>query len=180
MSPSSRFTGAALFTFGASLLVNGCAHSAKSVSFKFVQMAGESAGTVEEGKYEVTSGETVFVDAKPIEPLAAPIYPTGSSKPDNGAVTIRVRIVVGADGRVEEVGRSMADLAPPTAFSRECFEAVKDAVARWRFEPAQLAVVRPQPNGRPVIVSSTPTERPFEIAVTFSSSGRVMSDFSKK
>jgi hypothetical protein len=175
-----RFSKAVLLTFMASLAAISCAHSAKTVSFKFVHPAGGAAGPVDAGKYEIKRGETVFVDAKPIEPLATPSYPTGSPKPNADSVTIVVKMVVGADGRVEDIGRSMADLSVSTPFSQECFEAVKDAVARWRFEPAQIAVVEPQANGRPRIVSSTPTERRFEIAITFSSSGRVVPDFSKR
>ena len=175
-----QFSKALLLTFIASWFAIGCAHSTKSVSFKFVELAAGPAGTLNADKYEITRGQTVFVDAKPIEPLATPNYPTGSRKPNGDPVTIVVKFVVGADGRVEEIGKSIADFSAPTPFTRECFDAVTDAVARWRFEPAQLAVVEPQANGRPLIVSSTPTERRFEIAVTFSSSGRVVPDFSKR
>lgn len=157
-----------------------CAHSAKSVSFKFVEASAGAAGTLDADKYEITRGETAFVDARPIEPLATPNFPSGFLKPNDDPVTIVVKIVVGADGRVEEMGKSLADFSAPTPFARACFEAVTDAIAQWRFEPAQIAVVEPQAKGRPRIVSSMPTERRFEIAVTFSSSGRVVPDFSKK
>jgi hypothetical protein len=157
----------------------GCARSAKHVAFKFVQPAAAPAVAPNAGTMAVKHGETVFVDAKPIQPLATPIYPAGSRKSDaDPVVTVVMRIVVAADGRVEDMGRSIADLSVPTPFYQECFEAVANAVAQWRFEPAQLAVVRPQPDGRPLIVSSTPTERRFEIAVTFSSSGRVAPEVS--
>jgi hypothetical protein len=174
-----RLPKALSLVFIAPLFALSCAQTAKTVSFKFVQPTALSAGTTDEQKYEIAPGETVFVDAKPIEPLASPNYPTGSSKRDGDSVTVVVRIVVGADGRVEEVRRSIIDFSLFTPFSSECFEAVKEAVAQWRFEPAQLAVVKPQSNGRPLIVSSTPTERPFEIAFTFSASGRVARDFFK-
>lgn len=175
-SDTMRFSKALFLIFIASFFAMSCAHSAKSVSFKFVAPASGPAVTPDAEKLEVKRGETIFVDAKPIEPLATPIYPTGSRKPNADPVTIVVKIVVGADGRVEDIGRSIADLSLPTAFSQECFEAVTNAVAQWRFEPALLAVVEPQANGRPRIISSTPTERRFEIAVTFSSSGRVAPD----
>jgi len=162
----------------AALFAISCAHSAKSVSFKFVELAAVPAVALDADKLEIKRGQTVFVDARPIQPLATPNYPTGSRKPNAVPVTIVVKIVVGADGRVEDIGRSIADLSVPTAFSQECFEAVTNAIAQWRFEPAQIAVVEPQANGRPLIISSTPTERRFEIAVTFSSSGRVAPDFS--
>src|SRR5215207_144018 len=107
----------------ATLLSIGCARSGKSVSFKFVPPASGPAGPVDSSKYEITRGETVFVDAKPIEPLATAAYPADYPKPKTAAVTIIVNIVVGADGRVEDIARSMADLSEPTPFSRECFEA---------------------------------------------------------
>jgi len=175
-----HFSKAVLLTFVASWFAISCAHPAKNVSFTFVELAAGPAGTADADKYNISSGETVFVDARPIEPLATPLYPTGYPKPNADPVTIVVKFVVGADGRVEEIGRSIADFSVPTPFSGECFESVKDALAQWRFEPAQIAVVKPQANGRPLIVSSTPTERRFEIAVTFSSSGRVVPDFSKR
>jgi hypothetical protein len=179
-SDAMQLLRALVLAFAASLFAFGCGHSAKSVSFKFVAPAAGAAGTLEAEKYEITQGETVFVDARPIEPLATPVYPAGSRKRGADAVTIVVKIVVGADGRVEEIGKSIADLSVPTSFSQECFEAVTEAIAQWRFEPARLAVVKSQANGRPLIISSTPTERRFEIAVTFSSSGRVVPDFSKR
>ena len=175
-----RFSTTLILAFIASSFAMGCAHSAKSVSFKFVAPASGPAGTPNADKLEVKRGETVFVDAKPLEPLATPIYPATSRKPHADPVTIVVKIVVGADGRVEDIGKSIADLSLPTAFYQECFEAVTNAIAQWRFEPALLAVVEPQANGRPRIVSSTPTERRFEIAFTFSPSGRVVPDFSKR
>jgi hypothetical protein len=175
-----QFSKTLVLTFIASWVAISCTHSAKRVSFKFVELAAGPAGAADAERYTITRGETVFVDAKPIEPLATPIYPTGSPKPSADPVTVVVKFVVGADGRVEEIGRSIADFTVPTPFSGECFEAVKDALAQWRFEPAQIAVVKPQANGRPLIVSSTPTERRFEIAVTFSSFGRVVPDFSQR
>ena len=168
-----RFSTALFIAVLASLFAIGCTHSARSVSFKFVDPAAGPTGAVAADNHEITRGETVFVDAKPIEPLALPNYPTGLPQTNADPVTIVVRFLVGADGRVEEIGRSIADFSVPTPFSRACFEAVTEAVARWRFEPAQLAIVHPQANGRPLIVSSSPTERRFEIAVTFSPSGRV-------
>lgn len=175
-----QLSKALLLTFIAAWFASGCGHSAKKVSFKFVQPVAGPTVAADADKVEIKRGETVFVDARPIEPLAAPNFPAGSRKANADPVTIVVKIVVGADGRVEDVGRSLADLAVPTAFSQECFEAVTEAIAQWRFEPAQLAVVEPQANGRARIISSTPTERRFEVAFTFSSSGRVVRDFSKK
>ena len=175
-----RLSPTRLLVFLASGLAIGCAHSAKSVAFKFVPPAGTPTAAAGADRMEIKRGETVFVDAKPIEPLATPIYPSGARPAKSEAVTIVVKIVVGADGRVEDIGRSLADLSVPTPFAQACFEAAKAAVNQWRFEPAQIAVVAPQANGRPLIVSSTPTERRFEVAITFSSSGRVVPDFAKK
>jgi hypothetical protein len=179
LKSAMRFSTTFIPTFIAFSFAMGCAHSAKSVSFKFVAPPPGPAVTPNADTLEVRRGETVFVDAKPIEPLATPVYPAGSRKPHAESVTIVVKIVVGADGRVEDMGKSMADLSLPTAFYQECFEAATNAIAQWRFEPAMLAVVEPQANGRARSVFSTPTERRFEVAFTFSSSGRVVPDFSK-
>lgn len=175
-----RFTNVTFLLPIAPLLALGCAHSAKLVSFKFVELQAAPAATVDSDKYKIERGDTVFVDAKPNEPLTVPHYPTGLPKPSADSVTITVRIVVGAGGSVEDIQRSFADLSIPTPFSQACFESVKTAVVQWKFEPAQIAVVKPQANGRPLIVSSTPTDRPFEIAFTFSSSGRVAPDWSRR
>jgi hypothetical protein len=156
----------------AACLTLGCAQPAKTVSFKFVAVTVPPTRTTDPSQYQVKQGETVFVDARPIEPLATPSFPAAAPQRGAEPVTIVVKIVVGADGRVDDVQRSLADFSGPTPFARECFEAVKAAVAQWKFEPAELAVVRPQANGRPLIVSSTPTERTFEIAFTFSPNGK--------
>ena len=92
-------------------LATGCAHPAKTVSFKFVDLRAEPTGTIEPRKYEVKRGETVFVDAKPIEPLATPGFPVGAQKPGADPITIVVKLAVGADGRVENIQRSLADFA---------------------------------------------------------------------
>ena len=177
--PHREFFNRAISVSVAMLLATGCTHSAKTVSYKFVALPS-AAGTGNSDKFEVKRGDTVFVDAKPIEPLALPVYPTDLPKPSDDSVTIVIRIIVGPDGTVEDIRRSMADFSPPTPFSRACFESAKHAVAQWKFEPALVAVVAPQTNGRPLILSSTPTDRPFEIAFRFSSSGQVAPDFSKR
>lgn len=162
------------------MLVAGCTHAAKTVSFKIVQPATPASEAEDTNKYKVKRGDTVFVDARPIEPLALPAYPTDVPKSAEDSATVVVKIVVGVEGTVEDIQRSMTDFSLPTPFARACFDAIKEAVARWKFEPAMIAVVTPQENGRPLILSSTPTDRPFEIAFTFSSAGRVGSEFSKR
>jgi protein TonB len=62
----------------------------------------------------------------------APVYPY-KARQRRIEGTVQVRFLVRADGTVGEVQVESAD--PPGVFE----DAVRDAIARWRFEPGRLA-----------------------------------------
>ena len=129
---------------------------------------------------KLEKGRTIFVDAKPIGNLANPRFPSGAIKKPNSPVTIVVRVAVDAEGKASVAGKSIADFSLPTPFTGACEEAIREAVAQWKFEPAQLAVLEPQSDGQPLLVSSSATETTFEIAFTFTPSGHVDSQSKQK
>lgn len=157
----------------------GCKHQSGEASFKFIDsIHSQPATDAREMKLKI--GTTVFVEAKPIEPLAIPIYPPIAVAADLGSVTIAVKISVNKDGRVEAVSPSMAGISLPTRFSHEFHEAVETAVKQWRFEPAKLARLEPAKSGPPFVTSTQDTETAFDVAFTFSSPGAVSSAFPRK
>jgi hypothetical protein len=166
---------AALIVTAGFLTGPGCQHPQTSTSFQFVNSSHPAvSGGAQEIRIEAT--RTVFIDAIPIGPLALPLFPRRAEAAHLGTVTILMRILVGADGRLEGSERNVADFRTPTPFDVDLVEAIKVAVALWRFEPAQIAQIAPQAEGNPIIVSSTTTATSFDVAFTFSPSGRVNSD----
>ncbi|HTO02196.1 MAG TPA: hypothetical protein VL069_00780 [Opitutus sp.] len=154
----------------------GCQHGAPTTSFQFIDEAGLPPPT-DASALHIEKRRTIFVDARPIEPLARAEWPETSSIPSN-PLTLKVRILVGEDGCVRGVTKSIADVATPSPFASSCFDSIKTAVDRWRFESAQLMVLEPQTDGRPLVVSSSLTGTSFEVAFTFSPHGVVDSTLS--
>ena len=155
----------------------GCQHGVRTTSFQFIDRAGLPP-PIDASELRIEKTRTIFVDARPIEPLARPEWPETASAPSI-PLTLKVRILVGEDGSVRGMIKSIADVSIPSAFSSSCFESIKTTVDRWRFEPAQLMVLEPQADGRPLVVSSSLTGSSFEVAFTFSSTGVVDSTIAR-
>jgi hypothetical protein len=165
-----------LLTIGA-----GCQHSVPpTTSFSFVDPAHYRGPTIDASKYKITKVEGVYVDAKPIEPLAAPKYPPAALGAQKWPVSVTVNINVGTDGLVSYVGQSMAAVSIPTEFDREFLDAIKASLSQWRFEPAHLVHLAPQPNGPPMVVDFTDVETTFDVAFTFYPGGKVSSSSATK
>lgn len=161
----------ALMGLGGLLVGAGC-RSQGSASFKFVDPA-RMVAPADASKLKIAKRTTIFVDAKPVGSLASPRFPVGSFRAPNRAVTIVVRVAVDENGRATVLGKSLADLSLPTPFTEACADTIEEAVAQWKFEPAQLAVLEPQKDGRPLLVSSAATDTVFETSFTFDPSGSV-------
>jgi TonB family protein len=115
----------------------------------------------------------IYVDAKPIEPLTMPHYPPEALAAHAGKVSVTVDLTVSTEGRVSEVAPDMLDLSGLSNFHDAFQAAVRDAVATWRFEPAQVDRVVPEPDGRPTIVGIEEQERVFRVLFKFSEQGEV-------
>jgi hypothetical protein len=162
-----------------SVLESGCQHAPRSASFEFVDPTRLQMPATDASKLRIEKSRTMFVDATPIEPLARPVWPNGRPSPPPQPLTLKVRILVDEGGRVQGLTKSIADFSVPSQFSERCFEAIRVAVDRWRFEPAQLMVVEPQNDGRALMVSSSLVGTSFEVAFTFSSTGKVDSTMAR-
>lgn len=159
----------------------GCQQSAlPKASFSFVDPGHYRGPTIDASKYVITKKEGAYVDAKPIEPLAAPKYPPAALGAQKWPATLIVEIKVGTDGLVSYVGRSVAAVSIPTSFDDEFCEAVKVALSQWRFEPAHLVYLQPRTNAPPTVVDITDVETTFDVAFTFSPGGRISSATSSK
>jgi hypothetical protein len=154
-------------------------------SFRFVDEppAAPQKGKVTEG----SNGPIVeehFIDALPIPPLAMPVYPPPALAAKAGLVTIGVKISVDTDGRVSDVSPSLLTFSTPTRYSDEFDEAVRVAVVQWRFHPAQRYTMRifrtEEGGGPPKELHRENTETYFDLAFTFTASGKVLSGTSIK
>ncbi|HVW20100.1 MAG TPA: hypothetical protein VHC86_02715 [Opitutaceae bacterium] len=152
----------------------GCRHAPTgSASASFVSPAGSDVPLRDARELKLAEPMDVFVDAKPIGPLAMPRYPARALAAGAGAVTVRVDITVSAEGQVTAVARDALDLSGLGRFREDFFEAVQAAVQSWRFEPAAIERLEPSPYGRPVIVGITPQERGYVVEFRFTEAGRV-------
>jgi hypothetical protein len=157
----------------------GCQHRTGSASFEFIDPTHIGPLT-DARKLKLKVGTTVFVDAKPIEPLTIPTYPPSVLATNVGPTTIAVSITVGADGRVKEVNPSFGAVAFRSRYDDEFQKAIEAALATWRFEPAQRAQLEPSKDGPPIVQSATDTETSFDVLFTFTTSGSVSTGFPKK
>jgi hypothetical protein len=185
------FVQPCLLLVAIALFGGGCRHvptppsDTGASSFRFVDEP-----PVPPRKGKVTEGsngpivEEHFIDAEPILPLAMPVYPPHALAAKAGLVTIGVKILVDTDGRVSEVAPSMLTFSTPTRYSDEFDQAVETAVRQWRFHPAQQYALRifrsGEGGGPPKELHREKTETYFDLAFTFTASGKVLQGSSVK
>ncbi len=128
-------------------------------------------------KLRIAKSMSVFVNAEPILPLAAPVYPKSALAARLGNVTIAVKITVGTNGRVTSTDPSFVRITLPTRFKDDFDAAIEAALSQWRFEPAQLARLDPQAADAPVVVGTEAAETSFDVVFTFTASGTSMASF---
>jgi hypothetical protein len=163
----------ALISFG------GCRHLPTGTSsFEFVD-GPDAPKPQDASQLRITKSMSVFVDAKPIPPLAAPVYPKNALAAHLGTVSIAVKITIGTNGRVTSIAPSFARISLPTRDKNDFDDAIEEALSEWRFEPAQLAHLDPQTADAPVIVGTEATETSFDVVFTFSASGNSSADILK-
>jgi hypothetical protein len=173
------------------LFVGGCRHlptppsDTGASSFRFVEEppVPPQKGNVTEGSNGPIIEEH-FIDAEAIPPLAMPVYPAHALAAKAGLVTIGVKISVDTDGHVSDVSPSLLTFSTPTRYSDEFDEAVRVAVSQWRFHPAQRYTMRifrtDEGGGPPKELHREKTETYFDLAFTFTASGKVLSGASIK
>ncbi|MEO6992052.1 MAG: hypothetical protein ABI273_00360 [Lacunisphaera sp.] len=179
-----------LLLLAGALFVSGCRQlptqpDSGSSSFRFVD--GPPASPLKGKVTEGSNGPIIvehYIEAEPILPVAMPVYPAHALAAKAGLVTIGVKISVDADGHVSNISPSLLTFSTPTRYSDEFDEAVRVAVSQWRFHPAQrysMRIFRTAEGGGPP--KETPrenTETYFDLAFTFTASGKVLSGGSIK
>ena len=84
-----------------------------------------------------------FVRPSPIGTLSPPEYPERPLAASAGAATIAVRIVIGPEGNVVQVGDSPMLASTPGLWAAEFRGAVERAVRAWRFTPGEIRKTKP-------------------------------------
>jgi hypothetical protein len=126
-----------------------------------------------------TEREPVYVldAARPIEPLAQPVYPRAALGGPAGPMLVGVRIHVDPDGRVGDVGPSPVSFSTPGPFAAEFRAAAEAAVWQWKFTPAKRRYLEPVPAGDGSSYWRTADEEKadftLDVAITFSAEGNI-------
>jgi hypothetical protein len=79
-----------------------------------------------------------FQEARPLLPLAEPIYPPRALAAKAGRVIVGVRVIVDVTGRISSIEPSMRTFSTPSPFEDDFLEAVRMALRQWRFLPAEI------------------------------------------
>lgn len=135
----------------------------------------------ENAEAKITAGEALakdeYVAPRAVGALATPVYPAEALAAGEGPVTLAVRLVVGTEGRVTEVGRSVLAWSTPTRFDGAFFGAVEAAVRQWRFRPAEIRHFTTVTNGAGTyrsLAGSELTEWALHVTFTFDATGGVV------
>jgi len=151
-------------------------------SFQFVaRPVPELSATVAEAADLPRVPVDVLVPAEPIPPLARPVYPGAVLGKVRVPVTVGVRITVDATGRVAHVGPSLLVFSNAGDDVTEFRAAVEDALAQWRFTPAEIRHLVPGTGGPGredfwVATRKQATDYAFDLLFTFAVSGDVLSE----
>jgi TonB family protein len=177
VSRFTRINGCAVLALA---LASGCQHAATgTAAFAFVDPGHEREPGVDASDYKITEGTSVFVDAKPIPPLAMPAYPARALAARAGTVWVHVTVTIGADGLVSDISPNRTAVDIPTRFDEDFQESIRAALLQWRFEPAQVADLEPRAGDAPFVADSRDVESKLGVVFTFSSSGNVSSSSPK-
>lgn len=158
----------------------GCRHVGRveiegRSAFRFIQPA-PPPGVKASVQLAVADASQRYIPARAKGELTRPIYPAAARGKVQGPVTVGVRITVDVDGRVSEVATSLAVFSTPGPWAEEFRVAVEEALAAWRFEPAELlqleTVSDPQGDFQRVKVRER-VEAFAEVVFTFTATGKV-------
>jgi hypothetical protein len=164
-------------------LVGGCGHARKppregTASFAMIEPTGGARGRV--------SGETTaprvpsdtVIPAEPILPLATPVYPLAAYSKHTAPITVGVRVTIDAEGRVAEVRPSLRVFSSAGPLAPEFERAVEEALAQWRFRPAEARHLVPKTDsvGREYwqVTRAEKTTWSLDVAFTFAPGGDVL------
>lgn len=164
----------------------GCRHGAVSSttgeaqsSFRLIAPPPAVASPEAKASMSVSTRRQIFTDAMPVLPLAPPVYPTVARPAKLGVVTVAVHLTIDVSGRVREVVPSVAGFSIPNRFSAEFFRAVEEAVAQWRFTPAEFKQLEDAPGERGTsylrVARQELIEAGCDVQFTFTDTGAIFS-----
>jgi hypothetical protein len=151
-------------------------------SFRFVERSvPELSATVAEASDLPRVPVDVLVPAEPVPPLARPVYPGAVLGKVRVPVSVGVRITVDASGRVAHVGPSLLVFSNAGEEAAEFRAAVEDALAQWRFKPAEIQHLVPGTGGAGradfwIATRKQATDYAFDLSFTFAVTGDVLSE----
>jgi outer membrane biosynthesis protein TonB len=135
-----------------------------------------AAKNVEASTSEPTS-RTQYNEARPIKPLAMPVYPPKALAGRAGWNTVGVKFTVGVDGRVTNIRPSILAMSTRGRFAEDFQAAVEAALRQWKFAPAEIQYIEPIP-GLDIpsnrIVRAEKTETELDVSFTFTADGHVL------
>lgn len=162
---------------GGGALAAGCGRATAVVparadgrgTFEFVRApASPEAAAVKPAGQEATANEELIAP-RALGKLAEPVYPAAALAAGAGPVTMGMRVVVDAEGKVGEVGPSVRAWSTPTPWAAEFRAAIEAAVAQWRFHPAEVRHFTTVTNAQGTYRSVTGVEKTeWALHVTFS------------
>jgi hypothetical protein len=137
--------------------------------------------TVSAGPFEPTD---VVVAAEPLAPLSTPVFPRAALGKLRAPVLVGVQIVVDASGNVARIGPSLRALTTAGSLSADFLTAVDEAVAQWRFRPAEKRWMKPMKGSLGqedfwLITRVEKTEYAFDVSFAFTVSGDITSKLAK-
>lgn len=149
--------------------VRGSARVEGRAGFEFERPPAEAAAKDAKVAVQEALGKDEWVPPRALGKLAEPVYPAAALAAGAGPVTMGMRVVVDAEGRVADVGPSVRAWSMPTPWAAEFRAAIEAAVAQWRFRPAEVRHFTTVTNAEGSYRSMTGSEKTeWALHVTFS------------
>jgi TonB family protein len=146
------------------LVLAACSHSVRTVPPPQTHVDYQSVATPDTHHYVLRPGES-STHPKLIE-RPAPGYPASMIPLHLAQVTVRVKVIVGTNGKVDDVRIAHTGAAYPGMFD----QAVHDAVSNWRYTPLQFLRWRDEYDAQGKLVGSHQVaveSKPFSLDYEF-------------
>jgi hypothetical protein len=172
-------------------LHGGCRHAPDvsriegASSFRIIERPVPPSSTtkaeISDGPFQPTD---VLVAAEPVEPLSRPVYPTAALGKLREPMLVGVQIFIDRAGNVSRIGPSLRVISTPGAMSAEFLAAIEEAVAKWRFSPAEKRSMKPVKGALGqddfwLITRVEKTEYTLDVSFAFTAAGDVTSGLTK-
>ena len=114
-----------------------------------------------------------YIDARPKAPMPIPVYPPKALAAKLGAYTLFLTLTIDEQGNATDIHPSPSRIELPNAYSEAFFEAARDALQTWTFQPAKRVYWRKEPGKEREYLRTEPDTVTFEVKYTFDASGKV-------